>query len=285
MLENAASAPSSKPVEKGSIGNVAGSIALLKIAQIEANPWQPRSKFSDEALQELAMSIAELGIIQPITVRKVSANRYQLISGERRFRASQIADLDEIPAYIRTANDREMLEMALVENIQRENLDAIEIAISYQRLMDECELNQDELSNRVGKNRATISNYLRLLKLPADIQLAIIEKKLTMGHARALINVEDPKLHKNIAAKVINEGLSVRQTEVMVRSSREDQRVMQGTTKNTGLSFELQKIRADLRLRLGRQVELKTREDGGGKVEIRFSDDQDLKALLEALNI
>lgn len=283
LLENAASAPESKPVEKGSIGNVAGNIALLRIAQIEANPWQPRSTFNEEALEELAASIAELGIIQPITVRRLSANRYQLISGERRFRASQIAELEEIPAYVRTANDQEMLEMALVENIQRENLDAIEIAISYQRLMDECSLTQDALSERVGKNRATIANYLRLLKLPADIQIAIIEKKLSMGHARALINVEDPKVQKSITQKVIKEELSVRQTEELVRIARSATNE-RNATKAQGLSFEHQKMRADLRLRLGRQVDLKTKDDGSGKVEIRFENDDDLRRLIEVLN-
>lgn len=286
LLENTSAAPSSRPVEQGSNGHVAGSIALLKISQIEANPWQPRSKFSEEALQELATSIAELGIIQPITVRKISANRYQLISGERRFRASQIAHLEEIPAYVRTANDREMLEMALVENIQRENLDAIEIAISYQRLIDECEFTQEQLSDRVGKNRATISNYLRLLRLPADIQVAIIEKKLAMGHARALINVEDSAVQRQIAQRVITDDLSVRQTEILVRNSRSEPTDSQkSTTKPKGLSFEHQKVRADLRLRLGRHVELSTHEDGSGKVEIRFSDHDDLQALLDALNI
>lgn len=283
LLENAASAPESKPVERGSIGNVAGSIALLRISQIEANPWQPRSNFNEQALEELAASIAELGIIQPITVRKLSANRYQLISGERRFRASQIAELEEIPAYVRTANDQEMLEMALVENIQRENLDAIEIAISYQRLIDECSLTQDELSDRVGKNRATIANYLRLLKLPADIQIAIIEKKLTMGHARALINVQDPGVQRSIAQKVIKEELSVRQTEGLVRSARSSGQEAHAT-KTQGLSFEHQKMRADLRLRLGRQVDLRTKDDGSGKIEIRFENDDDLRRLIEVLN-
>lgn len=285
LLENSATAPEPKPIEKGSVGHVAGAIALLKIAQIEANPWQPRSKFNEEALEELAASIVELGIIQPITVRKISANRYQLISGERRFRASQIAELDEIPAYVRSANDQEMLEMALVENIQRENLDAIEIAISYQRLIDECDLTQDALSDRVGKNRATISNYLRLLKLPADIQIAIIEKKLTMGHARALINIGDGKLQKRIAQQVIDEDLSVRQTELLARKTREEGAAQhQKTTKGENLSFEHQKIRADLRLKLGRNVDLRTKEDGSGKIEIKFNDENDLRNLLDSLN-
>ncbi|MFT5957058.1 MAG: ParB family chromosome partitioning protein, partial [Flavobacteriales bacterium] len=241
LLDSASTTPEPRPVEKGSIGNVAGSIAMLKIAQIEANPFQPRSKFDETALNELAHSISELGIIQPLTVRKIAANKYQLISGERRFRASQIAELDEIPAYIRTANDQEMLEMALVENIQRENLDAIEIAISYQRLIEECNLTQEKLSDRVGKNRATVSNYLRLLRLPADIQIAIIEKQLTMGHARALITVEDPAVQMRIFKLVLREELSVRKTEALVRA--EKPAAQKQPTAKTALSFEHQKLR------------------------------------------
>lgn len=285
LLENAANAPEPRPIEKGSIGHVAGAIAMLKISQIEANPFQPRTTFNEEALNELATSISELGIIQPITVRKIGANRFQLISGERRFRASQIAELDEVPAYVRSANDQEMLEMALVENIQRENLDAIEIAISYQRLIEECNLTQDVLSDRVGKNRATVSNYLRLLKLPATIQLAIIEKKLSMGHARALITLEDPKRQQAIVDLVISEDLSVRATEELVRNARERTKTMKKASRNTGLSFEYQKVRADLRLKFGRSVELRSKDDGSGKIEINFNDAQDLQKLLEMLDL
>jgi ParB family chromosome partitioning protein len=283
LLENASSAPEPRQIDKGSIGNVAGNIALLKIAQIEANPWQPRTHFDEVALQELAASIGELGIIQPITVRKISATKYQLISGERRFRASQIAELDEIPAYVRTANDQEMLEMALVENIQRENLDAIEIAISYKRLMDECELTQDALSDRVGKNRATISNYLRLLKLPAEIQIAIIEKKLSMGHARALVNIDDAAIQQQIAKLVVKDELSVRKTEELVRQHQTSAKGENKKTAKDPLSFEYQKLRADLRLKFGRNVELRSKEDGSGKIEIQFSSKDDLQKLLEAL--
>lgn len=283
LLENSASTSAPAPVEKGSIGNVAGSIAMLQINQIVANPFQPRTKFDEEALQELAQSIGELGIIQPITVRRVAANKYELISGERRFRASQMADLDEIPAYVRTANDQEMLEMALVENIQRENLDAIEIAISYKRLIDECDLTQEAMSDRVGKNRATVSNYLRLLKLPAEIQVAIIEKQLTMGHARSLITVDNPQRQKEIFNKVVKEGLSVRQTEDMVRGAS-TAKPAKGKSENS-LSFEYQKVRADLRLKFGRQVDLRTKSDGSGKIEISFSSDTDLNELLEALDL
>jgi ParB family chromosome partitioning protein len=282
LLDSASTTPEPRPVEKGSIGNVAGSIAMLKIAQIEANPFQPRSKFDETALNEFAHSISELGIIQPLTVRKIAANKYQLISGERRFRASQIAELDEIPAYIRTANDQEMLEMALVENIQRENLDAIEIAISYQRLIEECNLTQEKLSDRVGKNRATVSNYLRLLRLPADIQIAIIEKQLTMGHARALITVEDPAVQMRIFKLVLREELSVRKTEALVRA--EKPAAQKQPTAKTALSFEHQKLRADLRLMLGRNVELKKKEDGSGKIEIDFMNEDDLKTIIDRLN-
>ena len=183
LLENTepiAKKPTKKTAEE-TVGNVAGPIAMLTIGQIEANPMQPRSNFDQDGLIELAQSISEMGIIQPITVRKLSSNKYQLISGERRFRASQIAGLEEIPSYIRTANDQELLEMALVENIQRENLDPLEIAISYQRLIDECNLTQEQLSERVGKNRSTVTNYIRLLKLPGEVQVGLIEKQITMG--------------------------------------------------------------------------------------------------------
>lgn len=281
LLDNASNTPEPRPIEKGSIGNVAGSIAMLKISQIEANPFQPRTKFDETALNELAHSISELGIIQPLTVRKIGANKFQLISGERRFRASQIAELEEVPAYIRTANDQEMLEMALVENIQRENLDAIEIAISYQRLIEECDLTQDALSDRVGKNRATVSNYLRLLRLPADIQIAIIEKRLTMGHARALITVENPTLQKAIFDQVLRDDLSVRKTEELVRAKKPSN-AKKATSKGS-LSFEHQKLRADLRLTLGRNVELRSKDDGSGKIEINFENEDDLRAIIEKL--
>ena len=179
------------------IGNMAGSICLLTISQIDNNPDQPRREFPQAALEELAQSIRELGIIQPITVHKIRADKYQIISGERRFRASQIAGLDEIPAYIREVNDQTLLEMALVENIQREDLHAIEVAISFQRLIEECNLTHEDLGMRLGKNRSTITNYVRLLQLPADMQLAVRHKEITMGHARALIGINDPQWQKN----------------------------------------------------------------------------------------
>ncbi|MDA0882405.1 MAG: ParB/RepB/Spo0J family partition protein [Bacteroidetes bacterium] len=264
------------------VGNVAGAIALLRIADIEANPFQPRTHFDENALNDLAQSISELGIIQPITVRKLSAKKFQLISGERRFRASQIAELEEIPAYIRSADDQEMLEMALVENIQRENLDAIEVAISYKRLIEECQLTQDALSTRVGKNRSTISNYLRLLNLPAEIQVGIIEKQISMGHARALLTLPEPKNQKLLFERIIKEDLSVRKVEELVRNHGKE--AQKPNKKTDQLNFEMQKLRADLRIRFGRAVQVKSNNDGSGKIEIGFKSKDDLQAILDALD-
>ncbi|MDG1159290.1 MAG: ParB/RepB/Spo0J family partition protein [Flavobacteriales bacterium] len=264
------------------VGNVAGAIALLRIADIEANPFQPRTHFDENALNDLAQSISELGIIQPITVRKLSAKKFQLISGERRFRASQIAELEEIPAYIRSADDQEMLEMALVENIQRENLDAIEVAISYKRLIEECQLTQDALSTRVGKNRSTISNYLRLLNLPAEIQVGIIEKQISMGHARALLTLQEPKNQKSLFERIIKEDLSVRKVEELVRNHGKE--AQKPSKKADQLNFEMQKLRADLRIRFGRAVQVKSNNDGSGKIEIGFKSKDDLQAILDALD-
>ena len=198
------------------------SIAEIQINQIIANPFQPRIEFDEDALNELAESIKVHGIIQPITVRKVGYEKYEIISGERRTRASILAQRSHIPAYIRLADDQQMLEMALIENIQRENLNAIEVALSYQRLLEECGLKQEELGERVGKKRSTVNNYLRLLKLPDEIQLAIKEGLIMMGHARALVNVKDPKRQLDIFKSVINSSLSVRQVEEMVKDEREN---------------------------------------------------------------
>ena len=288
LLENSTSQDPTKvkPAnnEVKTIGNVAGEIAMLTISQIEANPFQPRTNFEPYALEELAQSISELGIIQPITVRRIAANKFQLISGERRFRASQIAELEEIPAYIRMADDQEMLEMALVENIQRENLDAIEVAISYKRLIEECNLTQDAMSQRVGKNRSTISNYLRLLNLPAEIQVGIIEKKLSMGHARALVSIKNVDDQLSIFHKILNQNLSVREVEVLARElNSSDNKEKQN--KKASLSFEMQKVRADLRIKFGRPVQLKNDKKGGGKIEINYQSADDLEKVLELLGL
>ena len=197
--------------------NSANTTNKIDVGKIEANPYQPRTHFDEETLDELAASIKQLGIIQPITVREADNGMYQIISGERRYRAALIAGLTEIPAYIRQAEDNNMLEMALVENVQREDLDAIEIAISFQRLIDECQLTQENVSERIGKKRSTIANYLRLLRLPAEIQLSIRQKQISMGHARALVNIEETAMQLQTLSNIIENGLSVRQVEALVQ--------------------------------------------------------------------
>jgi len=199
----------------------AGSINFIKISQIAVNPFQPRSDFDEQAMQELADSIQNQGLIQPITVRQVGKNEYQLISGERRLRASKRAGIEDVPAYVRTANDQQMLEMALIENIQRENLNAIEVALSFQRMIEECNLKQDQLGERVSKNRSTVTNYLRLLKLPPVIQAGIRDGQISMGHARALINVGEIEKQLFVFQEIIEKGLSVRMTEILVRNIQE----------------------------------------------------------------
>ncbi|MFY8136683.1 MAG: ParB/RepB/Spo0J family partition protein [Flavobacteriales bacterium] len=264
------------------IGNVAGPISLMKISQIEANPFQPRQEFDRDAMEELAQSIRELGLIQPITVRKLSAQKYQIISGERRFRAAQMAGLDEVPVYVRTANDQSMLEMALVENIQRENLNSIEVAISYKRLMEECDLTTEKLAERVGKDRTTVTNYVRLLKLPPEIQIGIIEKKISMGHARALINAEPESRQLKIYKQILEKDLSVRRVEEMVK---EDDTPKLFKTEKAILPIEFQKMQADLRLKFGKKAKLQRNEHGLGKIEIPFATDDDLQRLVDMLDL
>ncbi len=261
----------------------AGSISEIPVSQIEANPFQPRTKFEKEALLELSESIKELGIIQPVTVRKLGYDKYQLISGERRFRASQIAGLKQIPAYIRIANDQAMLEMALVENIQRQDLDAIEVAISYNRLIDECNLTQEELASRVGKNRSTVTNYLRLLKLPAAVQNAIIQREITMGHARALITVDDEKLQVNLCNQIINEGLSVRAVEELIKGAKDKKSSAKKSSK--GLSFQMQKVSEDLVDHFESKVKLQSDNKGGGKIVIPFTSEEDLHRILGIIDL
>ncbi len=281
LLENAEQVSRPRHVEKGAIGNVAGSIAMLKISQIEANPFQPRNNFKLTPLEELSKSIKEYGIIQPVTVRMISDTRYQLISGERRFRASQLAGLKEIPAYIRTADDQTMLEMALVENIQREDLDAIEVAISYQRLIEECQLTQESLSERVGKNRSTVTNYLRLLKLPAEIQIGIIEKEITMGHARALVSVTDGDLQMNLFNRAVNEGLSVRQIEQLAKGAKVEAK----NSKTPPLSREQKRMKDLIQHKFGHKTVLKVKHNGAGKIEIPFSDTAQLEEIIALLGL
>lgn len=264
------------------VGNVAGPISVLRIAQIEANPFQPRQEFDPKALGELSQSIKELGLIQPITVRKVSAQKFQIISGERRFRASQMAGLEEVPVYVRTANDQNMLELALVENIQRENLNAIEVAISYKRLMHECSLSTEKLAERVGKDRTTVTNYVRLLKLPPEIQIGIIEKRISMGHARALINCEPEAKQLKIYKLILEKDLSVRKVEEL---AKEDDAPKLFKTEKIVLPLEFQKMQADLRLRFGKKAKLARNEHGIGKLEIPFATDDDLVRIIDMLEL
>ncbi|MFN5620001.1 MAG: ParB/RepB/Spo0J family partition protein [Flavobacteriales bacterium] len=264
------------------VGNVAGPISVLRISQIEANPFQPRQEFDPTALRELSQSIKELGLIQPITVRKVSAQKYQIISGERRFRASQMAGLEEVPVYVRTANDQNMLELALVENIQRENLNAIEVAISYKRLMHECSLTTEKLAERVGKDRTTVTNYVRLLKLPPEIQIGIIEKRISMGHARALINCEPEAKQLKIYKLILEKDLSVRKVEEL---AKEDDAPKLFKTEKIVLPLEFQKMQADLRLKFGKKAKLSRNEHGIGKLEIPFATDDDLVRIVDMLEL
>ena len=265
--------------------HVVGSVSTIPVAQIEANPFQPRTQFEKEALLELSESIKEHGIIQPVTVRKLGYDKYQLISGERRFRASQIAGLTEIPAFIRIANDQEMLEMALVENIQRKNLDPIEeVAFSYQKLIEECNLTQEQLSEKVSKKRSTVANYLRLLKLPVEIQLAIRTKEISMGHARALINITEEKKQLQIAKRIIQEGLSVRQVEELVKDEKVKDVEKKSTSKAPStLSFTNQKIMEDLSNILQTKVQIQKNKEGKGKLIIPFTTEDDLERIAELL--
>ena len=267
-------------VNTESASRVLGSVAMLPVEVIEANPFQPRTVFEEEPMMELVQSIKELGIIQPITVRKLGNDKFQIISGERRFRASQIAGITEVPAYIRVANDQAMLEMALVENIQRRNLDPIEIAISYQRLIEECSLTQEGLSQRVGKKRATVSNYLRLLKLPPEVQMALRESKITMGHARALLAFENENDLLQAFRKILSEGMSVRQIEDFGKNAKTTSK---RKASSPSLSFEQQKIKSDLANRFGTKVDIKVNDKGRGKIEIPFSSDDQLRRIIEAL--
>jgi ParB family chromosome partitioning protein len=269
-------------VSSAEIGSV-GSVNDIKISEIEVNPFQPRTDFDHDALAELADSIKLQGLIQPITVRRINAHRYQLISGERRLRASRLAGLTQIPAYVRTANDQQMLEMALIENIQRENLNAMEVALSFQRMIDECELKQEELGERVSKNRSTVTNYLRLLKLPPSIQASIRDGRISMGHARALINIGDPAKQLYIHTQIIQQELSVRKVEEMVRDLQRSPARKEGKQPEP-LSFQVQKIQDDLASKFSTKVKLKVSGQGKGSIEIPFLSEDDLNRILEMLD-
>ena len=266
-------------------GNTRNNIGHISINNIETNPYQPRTEFDQVALNELAESIKVQGLIQPITVRaQPNGNKYQLISGERRLRASKLAGLTEIPAYIRTANDQQMLEMALIENIQRENLNAIEIALSFQQMMEECNLKQDQLGDRVGKNRTTVTNYLRLLKLPPLIQISIRDQKISMGHARALINVDQADKQLFIHDEIIEKGLSVRKVEELVRSINSVEVKPKPAKRIAATPFEYQKLQKDLASKFATKVKLKVNDNGKGAIEIPFVSQDDLSRILELLD-
>jgi ParB family chromosome partitioning protein len=279
LLENENTDVTSRSNTQGS--TVVGAVANIDIDKIEANPFQPRTHFEEDALNELAHSIKEQGIIQPVTVRKLGYDKYQLISGERRFKASKIAGLLTIPAYIRIANDQAMLEMAIVENIQRENLNSIEIAISYQRLLEECSLTQEELSNKVGKNRSTVSNYLRMLKLPPEIQIGIRDGKITMGHARAIINIEDPEAQLAIYHDIINGELSVRKVEELARVNNKSKKSTNSSPKANPIEFvELQNTLSE---RLQTKVAVMHGNKGAGKIVIPYLSSEDLERVLKII--
>jgi len=257
----------------------------IPIDQIETNPFQPRTHFDQEAIEELADSIRVHGVIQPITVRRLARDQYQLITGERRFQASRLAGLQSIPAYVRSADDQQMLEMALIENIQRENLNAIEIALSYQRLIAECNLNQEALGERVGKNRATVTNYLRLLKLPPDIQIAVRDNKISMGHARAIINVDTTEQQLYIFNRILGEELSVRKVEDLVRQLSGPRTVSRANAPDTsGTPREITQLQSRLSSHFGTRVVVKS--DGKkGDIRIPFLSVEDLNRILDILKI
>lgn len=262
------------------IGRISGGTEIL-IDRIELNPFQPRSKMDQESLEELAASVKGLGIIVPITVREINENKYQLITGERRLRAAKMAGLKKIPAFVRSANDQNMLEMALVENIQREDLNAMDVSISYQRLTEECHLTQEVLSQRVGKKRATISNYLRLLKLPPEIQLGIKENKISMGHARALINIEDPSDQLKLYYRIVDEDLSVRKVEEYARKiNRLKDRAEQQEDKIYGLPKEYEDLRIHISEFFKTNIDFKRNNKGKGKIVISFDSDEELERII-----
>jgi len=262
----------------------------IALRDIEVNPFQPRTQFDNDALEELAASIKQIGIVQPITVRERADGMYQIIAGERRYRASKMVGLEKIPAYIRSAEDDTMLELALVENIQRENLDAIEVAISYQRLIEECKITQEKLSERVGKKRTTVTNYLRLLKLPAEVQMGIRDKHIAMGHARALLGIEDSETQLMVYAQILKYEFSVRKVEEVVRelnnpaAPEEIKRKEAEKEANKKLKGDFKELQVKLTDYFSAKVQLKCSTKGDGKIVIPFTSDEDLERILSVLD-
>lgn len=273
-----------KSVEDKNADKVVGNIIELEIDAIEINPFQPRTNFNEESLQELSTSIRELGVIQPITVRKLEYNKYQLISGERRLRASKIAGLETIPAYIRIANDNESLVMALVENIQRHDLDPIEIALSYQRLIDEIQLTQEQMSDRVGKKRSTIANYLRLLKLDPIIQTGIRDGFISMGHGRAIINIEDHDAQADIYQKIVSRNLSVRETEALVKSYHDSLKPAPAKAAKGSTFAVTDDHKKTISGFFGAKTDVKVDGKGKGKITIPFHSEEDFNRIIKLIN-
>lgn len=282
LLNNIDNVDEIKAAKKASIVNTLSSnVAMLPLSSIEVNPFQPRTDFDETALEELSASIKVHGLIQPLTVRRLDNKSFQLISGERRMRASKMAGMTEVPAYVRLANDQEMLEMALVENIQREDLNAIEVAITYQRLMDECKLTHEKLSGRMGKKRSTITNYTRLLKLPPELQLGIKSQEISMGHARALAGMDDVVLQLSIFKEIKEKGLSVRKTEDLIRAYQQPK--AKKTAKTEQLTTEVRAVQDSLCSKLGTKVAIKRNESGKGSIVINFTNDDDFNRILELI--
>jgi len=270
--------------------NGSSTISEISIDQIEANPNQPRREFDQTALQELANSIKQIGIIQPITLRQIADNKFQIIAGERRWRASQIAGMKSIPAYIRTAKDENIMEMALVENIQREDLNSIEIALAYQHLLDESEMTQEKVSERVGKSRAAIANYLRLLKLPAQVQMALQNKQIDMGHARALLALESPSQQIKLFKEIQKEGYSVRKVEELVKKINDGEDIKsehgnRGKDSTKGaLSQEYDSLRSHISEFFNVPVKMSVAANGKGKISISFSNEEELEHIIKLLD-
>ena len=262
---------------------VVGAIANISLGKIEANPFQPRNRFEKESLNELAVSIREQGIIQPVTVRKLGYDKYQLISGERRFRAAKLAGLDHIPTFIRVANDQQMLEMALIENIHRKDLNSMDIAISYQRLIEECNITQEMLSERIGKDRTTIANYIRLLKLPPEIQLAIKDEKISMGHARAIINIENVEIQLQILQAIITKNLSVRDVERIVKELNGQALPPSAKTKSAALPEKHAAVKNELSEKYGIKVDIRRNTKGKGSIVIPFKSDKEFDRIVSLL--
>lgn len=264
------------------VKELAGSVAKIPLSQISVNPYQPRTEFVEEALEALSQSIKVHGLIQPITLRRLGKDEYQLISGERRFRASKRAGLEEVPAYVRLVNDQEMIEMALVENIQREDLNAIEVAITYQRLIEECRLTHESLSKRVGKSRANVTNHLRLLKLPPEIVQAVRKRKISMGHARALVGLDDFAFQLGLFRRIVGEELSVRKTEQIIKEYLERAK-KKPAAKKPSLPAEYRDVQDRISRHFSSKAALKLGKDGKGQIIIHFDNDEDLNRLLDIM--